>query len=133
MIRQAAAATAGEKRLPRFLATGLLNTAFGYTVYAALVYLGLSYLAALLLATVAGVVFNYFSFGRFVFQQQGRTKTFFKFVAAYAVTYVANAAALHMLTAAARLGPYLAQMLCIPLTVILGWILMNHWVYKNER
>jgi hypothetical protein len=56
---------------------------------------------------------------------------FFRFVAAYAATYVANAAALHTLTAALKLAPYLAQMLCIPLSVILGWILMNHWVYQE--
>ena len=133
MIRQAAAGKADRRSIARFLATGLLNTAFGYTVYAILVYSGLSYLAALLAATVAGIVFNYFSLGRLVFRQQGGVKTFFKFVAAYAATYGVNAAALHTLTTRLNLGPYLAQMLCIPLSVILGWILMNHWVYKNER
>ena len=54
-------------RVIRFLGVGVLNTVFGYSVYAALIFAGLSYLIALFLSTIAGVVFNYFSFGRIVF------------------------------------------------------------------
>ena len=133
MTGRAFAGKAVDSKLIRFLATGFLNTAFGYTVYAVLVFAGLAYLAALLAATVAGVVFNYFSFGRLVFRQRGGGSVFLRFVAAYAAIYVVNAAALHVLTARLRLDPYVAQLLCMPLSVILGWVLMNHWVYKNEH
>ena len=41
-------------RVARFLATGALNTAFGYGLYALFVALGMPYLPALATATVLG-------------------------------------------------------------------------------
>jgi putative flippase GtrA len=119
-------------RLVRFLGTGVLNTGFGYAVYALLVLLQLPLWMALLLATVAGVIFNYFSFGRMVFDGHMNLQVFGKFVLAYALIYAVNAGLLHWLTARWLLNPYLGQVLCIPFSVVLGWLLMNHWVYKKN-
>ena len=58
-----------NSRLITFLGTSVLNTVFGYSIYAGLVFAGVPYLAALLAATVLGVVFNYLSFGRIVFPE----------------------------------------------------------------
>lgn len=127
---------AGKPAIPkllRYVATGLLNTAFGYAMYAGLVFVGLPYVAALLLATIAGTVFNYFSFGGLVFNGRGGRETFLRFIAAYAAIYVANAAALQALTAGAGVGPYVAQVACIPLSVALGWVFMNRWVFRQCR
>jgi putative flippase GtrA len=119
-------------RLVKFLGAGVLNTAFGYAMYAALLFFNMPYLAALLLATVAGVVFNYFSFGRMVFNGYGGGLVFRKFVIAYLILYCVNAVLLGGLTRIFLLSPYLGQVICIPPSVILGWILMNYWVYKND-
>lgn len=118
-------------RMLKFLAVGLLNTAFGYGIYAALVFIELPYLIALLLATVAGVVFNYFSIGRMVFRARGGWWLFAKFVAAYVIVYIVNAALLSVATRLFHFDPYLGQIACIPPNVATGWILMNYWVYKN--
>jgi putative flippase GtrA len=120
-----------DLKLVRFVATGLLNTLFGYAAYAALVWAGLPYLLALLLATVAGLVFNYFSYARMVFDGHRGYRVFGKFVAAYATIYAVNAALLAALTHTWGADPYLAQLACLPPGVALGWILMNHWVYKK--
>jgi putative flippase GtrA len=45
--------------LLRFLLVGVLNTAFGYLLFALLLALGLKVPLALLLATVGGVLFNF--------------------------------------------------------------------------
>jgi putative flippase GtrA len=121
-----------DPKLVKFLATGLLNTAFGYAVYAGLLFLTVPYLAALFVATIAGVIFNYFSFGRIVFNGHGGWRIFGKFVAAYVLIYGVNAAVLSGLTNHFLLNPYLGQAICMPLGVLLSWILMNHWVYKND-
>jgi putative flippase GtrA len=120
-----------NRRMLKFLAVGLLNTLFGYSIYAGLVFIDLPYLIALFLATVVGVVFNYFSIGRIVFSARGGWLAFGKFIAAYVVVYVVNAALLSMLTVNFNLSPYLGQMLCIPPNVAMSWLLMNCWVYKN--
>lgn len=118
-------------RTVKFFAVGLLNTIFGYAIYVILIYIDLPYLIALFIATVAGVIFNYFSFGRGVFKAQGGWLVFGKFVVAYAVVYVINAILLSVLTQGIHLTHYIGQAICIPPSVLISWLLMNYWVYKN--
>jgi len=115
----------------RFLATGLLNTLFGYAIYAALLWAGLNPLLALLLGMLAGCIFNYFSYAGLVFDGHRNNAVFARFGVAYGLIYAANASALYLLTQRWGWNPYLAQALCIPLSVVLSWMLMNHWVYKK--
>lgn len=121
-----------SQRIVKFIGVGVLNTLFGYGIYAGLVYINLPYLTALFIATFAGVVFNYFSFGRMVFYGHGGWLVFGKFVIAYGVVYIANAALLRALTKDFLFSPYTGQVICIPLSVLLSWLLMNYWVYKND-
>lgn len=121
-----------SQTIAKFLGVGLLNTVVGYAIYALLILLNLPYLAALLIATVAGVTFNYFSIGRLVFKSKGGVHVFSKFILAYGVVYFVNAALLAILIRYYQMGPYVGQVLCVPLSVLLSWLLMNYWVYKND-
>ncbi len=119
-------------RIVKFLAIGFVNTLFGYSVYAGLILLKLPYLFALFIATVAGIIFNYFSFGRVVFRVRGEWRIFAKFVIAYALVYTVNATLLSLLTQGDYLNPYLAQAACVLPSVAMSWILLNWWVYKGS-
>lgn len=119
-------------RWVKYLGVGGLNTLVGYSIYAVFVLIGVPYLWALLMATIAGVIFNYFSFGRMVFKASGGWFVFGKFIAAYTVVYVVNAGLLSFLTERGNLNAYLAQALCIVPSVGIGWILMNYWVYGSK-
>ena len=121
-----------DPKIVKFLSTGVLNTAFGYTVYAALVYAKVPYLTALLISTVSGVIFNYFSFGRLVFHGNSGWFVFFKFLISYGTIYGANAALLQYLTSNMLFNAYVAQAICVPPSVVLSWLLMNYWVYKKD-
>ena len=121
-----------SQTIAKFIGVGLLNTVIGYAIYAVLILLNVPYLAALLIATVAGVTFNYFSIGRMVFKSKGGLHVFAKFVSAYSVVYVVNAVVLAILIKHFLFSPYVGQVLCVPLSVVLSWILMNYWVYKND-
>lgn len=118
-------------RIVKFISVGVLNTLFGYGIYAGLVFIGLPYLIALFIATLAGITFNYFSFGRLVFKAHGGWLVFGKFIFAYAVVYTINAILLSILTQSFNLSPYLAQLICMPSSVLISWYLMSYWVYKN--
>lgn len=120
-----------SQRIVKFLGVGVLNTLFGYGIYAALVFIGVPYLIALFMATIMGVIFNYFSFGRMVFKANGGWLVFGKFIVAYAIVYMINAGLLSLLTEGNYLNAYLAQGVCIFPSVAISWLLMNHWVYKN--
>lgn len=120
-----------NQRIVKFLGVGVLNTLFGYGIYAGLVLINLPYLIALLMATLAGVIFNYFSFGQMVFKTHGGWLVFAKFILAYAMVYVINAALLSVLTQIYYFSPYLGQVICILPNVAISWLLMSYWVYKN--
>ena len=120
-----------RNRIIRFLSVGLLNTIFGYTVYALLIYVRVPYLIALLISTVAGVIFNYFSFGRLVFHGHRGRHVFIRFIITYVITYIANATILYVLNKQFLFNPYVGQIVCIPMSVLLSWLLMHKWVFKK--
>lgn len=118
-------------KIIKFLSAGILNTVFGYFVYALLLFIKTPYFIALFVATAAGVVFNYFSFGRMVFHGVSSWFVFGKFVVAYALIYGVNAVLLGVLMRDFQINPYIGQVMCIPMSVMLSWLLMNYWVYKK--
>ena len=119
-------------KIIKFLSVGVINTVFGYSIYALLLFIKTPYLIALFVATIAGVVFNYFSFGRMVFKGVGGWFVFRKFVVGYALIYGANAFLLGALTRNFHVNLYIGQIICIPISVLLSWLLMNYWIYKND-
>jgi len=121
-----------SKLIAKFLVVGLLNTVVGYGFYGILVLLQVPYLAALFMSTIMGVVFNYFSTGKLVFKSSGGRIIFAKFIAAYSMVYCINAVMLDVLVKHYQFDPYIGQALCVPLSVVMSWLLMNHWVYKKD-
>ena len=122
---------AGE--LARFLATGLLNTAFGYGLYAGLVWLGLPYIPALVVATVAGVMFNFFTYGRLAFRAVLGAGQFPRFLAGYGAALGFNAVLLWLAHEKLGLDPYAAQLACLPPTVVALYLILKRWVYVPAR
>jgi putative flippase GtrA len=117
------------RRFVRFLAVGLLNTAFGYLVFAAGVLSGLAPAAALLAATLIGVGFNFATTGRLVFASRD-TRRLPRFVLCYALAYVLNAGALHGL-AALGVPPLAGQLLLLPPVVVLTFLAMRLFVFRE--
>jgi putative flippase GtrA len=116
------------RQVVRFLAVGVLNTAFGYIIFAAGVLAGLPSGIALAIAMVIGVIFNFFTLGRLVFDSRDATRLP-RFVGVYALTYVVNLMLLS-LWEGAGVGPLLAQVACLPVTVSLTFVLMRFLVFR---
>jgi putative flippase GtrA len=115
-------------QIVRFLAVGVLNTAFGYIVFAAGILAGLPSGIALAIAMVIGVIFNFFTLGRLVFDSRDPTRLP-RFVGVYALTYIVNLMLLR-LWEGAGVGPLLAQLACLPVTVSLTFVLMRFLVFR---
>ena len=107
----------------RFLAVGVLNTAFGYGVYAGGVLAGLPAQAALALQFLLGALWNYRLHARLVFAVQGWGRLP-AYVGAYLLIWALNALALRALLAAG-MGALAAQALILPATVALSWGLIG--------
>ncbi|MFJ4343849.1 GtrA family protein [Pseudomonas sp. NPDC089401] len=117
-----------QVKLFRFLLVGVLNAAFGYGCFAGFLYLGLHYSAALLLATVLGVAFNFKSTGSLVFGSKNN-KLILRFVAGYGVVYGANVAGIAALKLLG-VDPYLAGMALIVPMALLSFVINNRFVFN---
>ena len=116
--------------LIRYLLVGLLNTLFGYSVFAALTWSGLHYSLALLLATILGIMFNFNTIGRLVFGNANR-KIIWKFLITYGFLYLVNVFLVYLIKDYVR-DVYTANAIVLVFVAALGFILNRSFVYANH-
>ena len=114
----------------RFVLAGGVNTIFGFAVYTALVLAGMNVAIALLLATIVGVFFNFFSFGSFAFRRL-EARRLPRFLAAYTIIYLGNLALLWAVQGALGLGPVVAQLACLTVVAPAAYLLLKTRVFGD--
>jgi len=114
-----------DRRFIGFLLAGGINTLFGYGVYSALVLLGSIPHVAVVISTVAGVLFNFLTTSA-VFRSRD-VRRLPRFLAVYAVMMGLNILLLD-LAMRAGLGPLLAQAAILPLFA-LTFLAMRRFVF----
>ncbi len=85
-----------RNRFARFLVVGGINTLFGYGVFSFFIMLGLHYAWAALLGQVCGMLFNFKTYGAFVFGNHG-SRRIPRFAGVYAFIYLLNLGGLKLL------------------------------------
>ena len=115
----------------KFVLVGILNTAFGYLVFALLLFFGLHYTLAVILSTIAGVLFNFKTTGTLVFKNHNN-KLIFKFVAVYTITTTLGIIILRM-AELAHINLYLAGLVSTGICAIISFLLNKNWVFKYEK
>jgi putative flippase GtrA len=118
-----------HSKLVRFLIVGCVNTLFGYAVFALLTAIGLTDLWAVPGAMAAGIVFNFLTYGKLVFDSLD-PRRMPKFLVAYLSVYTCNVLGLRALE---RLGVdvYVAQaILVVPMAMVV-YVLNEQWVFRG--
>lgn len=118
-------------RFVKFLLVGVLNTLFGYAMFALFIYLGFHYTIASLFSTILGIMFNFQTIGKMVFGNK-RQQLLFKFTGVYAVIYGLNVLGLHLFELRNINNYIAAAILAFPLA-ILSYMLNKNMVFKEER
>lgn len=115
----------------RFLVTGVVNTLFGYGVFAVTLLATADHRLALLVANVLGVLFNFLTTGRFVFgsRQLHRLPLF---IGGYVVCFLVNLWALDFLHDIG-VPAMLAQLVLLPAMVILSFIINKLIVFRSRN
>ena len=113
----------------RFLLVGVMNTAFGYGLFALLTWLGLAYPMAIGLATLGGIAFNFQSIGRLVFNKGAPLSRMSRFVAVYAAVYAVNIGGVAVLLRVGLTNVYLANALMILPLAMLAYLLQQKFVF----
>lgn len=118
-----------SSRFIRFLLVGVLNTIFGYTVFAFCLFLGLHYALAILIATIIGTLFNFKTTGKLVFNNTDN-KLLIKFIGVYVVVYAVNAGLLKFFNTF-EINMYISGGIVIPIVAILSFALNRQFVFKE--
>ena len=114
------------ERLWRYYQAGIVNTAFGYGLYALFVALGLNMYLAQFVAHVLGMAFNYLTYSRHAFHDSDVSKS--RFVASYAVNYLLGLGALWA-TSQVVASPYLAGLIAVGIVSLINYFILKHWVF----
>ncbi|WP_165585386.1 GtrA family protein [Roseococcus sp. SYP-B2431] len=122
--------TAEWRRVLRFLAAGLVNTGFGYAAYAAFILLGAPLAVAVAGGTVLGFLFNFLSYGGFVFGSTSH-RLLPRFLLFYLALGALNFALLRLLGWVGA-GPLVAQALLLPVLAACGYLGMRSLVFRGQ-
>ncbi|GBF52509.1 hypothetical protein N0824_00355 [Microcystis sp. 0824] len=115
----------------RFLLVGVVNTLFGYGVFALLFRLGLDERYSLLIATICGVLFNFKTIGAIVFKDQNN-RLIARFIGVYLVIYLLNAESLRIVKMLG-INMLVAQaVLVLPLAIV-SYFLNKTFVFRGNR
>lgn len=113
----------------RYYQIGVLNTAFGFGMYAALVWLGLNIFVAQLTAHLLGVAFNYLTYSRHVFRDTAPAKL--RFVLSYGVNYLLGLATLTLVSHLVH-SPYVAGLMSAVIVSIINYFALKRLVFRGR-
>jgi putative flippase GtrA len=116
-----------SKRFMRFILIGILNTAFGYSLYALLIFLGLRFDLAILISTICGVLFNFKTTGTFVFNNR-RNNLIFRYFGVYSIIYLLNVVYVWLMLKS-DINSYLAQAFVMPVLAVLSYAIQRNFVF----
>ena len=117
------------RRLWRYYQAGVVNTLFGYGVFAALVRFELNVFIAQILAHILGMIFNYFTYSRYAFSgHESRTANF---VAAYGFNYIVSFSALFFLRNI-FVSMYLCGLIATIIASAVNYLVLKMFVFRRR-
>lgn len=114
------------RRLWRYYQAGIVNTAFGYGLYAAFVAIGLDKYVAQIFGHLLGMAFNYVTYSRHAFHDATVSKG--RFIASYGLNYLLGLAALWGASQYIA-SPYLAGFIAVVVVSAINYLILRHWVF----
>jgi putative flippase GtrA len=121
--------TVFSKKFFLFIAVGLLNTVFGYLVFAVLFWFNVHYSIAALASTVVGVIFNFNTYGLIVFNNNSYSN-FGKFILIYAINYFIGIGILYYFNSLGY-NLYIVQALSLLPLALARYFLMKFFVFTK--
>jgi len=113
-----------------FLAIGVLNAIFGYSVFSLLIFCGLHYTWAAFFGTCLGIIFNFKTIGGIVFKNHNY-KLFFKFLCVYGFLYIVNIALIRFMLFFVS-SVYIAGAIAVIICAMISYLLNKHLVFVRK-
>jgi len=119
-----------NKTFIKFLFVGGLNTVFGYSAFALFIFWGLYYPFAVIISTILGVLFNFKTTGKLVFNNS-KNNLLFKFIGVYGIICFLNIMFLRVFEIF-KVNMYFAGAVLVLPMAILSFGLNKKFVFKPE-
>jgi len=120
-----------DNHFVRFILVGILNTMVGYGLFALFIFIGLHYSLAVLFSTILGVLFNFKSIGRLVFNTKNNKKIY-HFIGVYTFLYLLNVSGLWGLSSIGIEDMYVAGAVLLAPLAIMSFILNRKFVFNQK-
>ena len=116
-------------QLWRYYQAGIVNTAFGYGIFALFIWMGMNLYLAQITSHVLGMIFNYFTYSRHAFAGHTATKT--RFVLSYAGNYLLGLATLWGIAIFIP-SPYLAGFIATVIVSLVNYLVLKRLVFRRR-
>lgn len=120
-----------NNQFAKFIVVGGLNTAFGYLIFCLFTFLSGNAYVSVVLSTIAGVLFNFKTYGSLVFNSKDHSRVF-RFSAAYAFIIAIQMLFLKWLGHLGIVNPYLAVAVMVLPMAALSFVLMRKFVFHTS-
>jgi len=120
-----------KKQIINFIIVGIVNTIFGYSIYALFIYFGFNYIISIFIATIVGVLFNFKTIGKFVFNSKNNN-LLFKFLFVYLIVFIINILVIKFFKIYG-FNNYLAGLFALLPASVSSFILNKYFVFKGEK
>lgn len=118
-----------KKQVTNFILIGIINTIFGYSLYALFIFIGFNYILSVLFSTILGVLFNFKTISKYVFETNDK-KLIFKFSSVYLIVFIINVLLIKIFKSLS-IDEYFAGLLAVIPIACLSFILNKFFVYKK--
>jgi putative flippase GtrA len=118
-----------KQQFVNYILIGIINTIFGYGLYALFIYFGFSYFYAMLFATILGVLFNFKTIGKFVFKSNNNS-LLLKFIVIYAAGFLINIYIVKTLKSF-NYNDYISGAISIAIISVATFLLNKYYVFKG--
>ena len=120
------------RKFIKFLVIGFINTLFSYIIFFFGILYGLHYSLATLIALILGILFNFYTYGNFVYNNNN-TRLITHFFVIYGIIYIINISIQTLLHLIGIKNDYITGGLTILPLAVLSYILMNNYVFKKKN
>lgn len=117
------------KRIFRYYQAGIVNTAFGYGLFAILVYFGLNIYVAQIVSHILGMAFNYLTYSRYAFADHSANMA--RYILSYAVNYLLGLVSLFALSHFIA-SPYVAGLLATVIVSAINYLVLRKLVFMEN-
>jgi putative flippase GtrA len=108
-----------------------MNTLVGYSLFSLFLLLNFHYTLAVFSSTVLGVLFNFKSIGKFVFNSNNNERIY-HFIGVYVLLYLLNVSGLWGLSSIGMENMYVAGAILLAPLAIISFILNKNFVFNQE-